>query len=138
VPLAVVFNDVCWQINILSSSLLTFVLRVTCRRVNDINTLNYNNFIIRQSVSVQLSNMFRLPSPTLKTYGGQEEVNGLLITKYFSYIKIRDNGTIYVKRRFYIRYLQAYFTFQYEFGKVSVKVPQDGRIHRTCDTVKHC
>lgn len=67
VPLAVVFNDVCWQMSILSSSLVTFVLRVTCRRVNDINTLNYDNFIIRQSVSIQLSNMFRLPSPTLKT-----------------------------------------------------------------------
>ena len=67
VPLAAVFNDVCWQMNILSSSLLTFVLRVTCRRVNDTNTLNYNNLIIRQSVSIQLSIMFRLPPPTLKT-----------------------------------------------------------------------
>jgi len=78
--------------------------------------------------------MFRPPSPTLKTQGRQK-VNGLPIINFLSYIKIRYNGTIYVKRRFCIKYLQACFTFQYEFVKASVKVPEDGRIHRN---MWHC
>jgi hypothetical protein len=72
--------------NISRSNLLTVVLRVTCCCVNDINTINKLQYLyyttkcicpIEQPVSTSFTNFKNI----------REEVNGLLITKFFKLYK---------------------------------------------------